>query len=304
MAVVVLYQHPYAHAAQLRLGCACLAGADGGEAGWRALINAGANDFGGISPVTKDYVNPEKPWPHLHSLAAATAAAGKALVPRCCFGPHKQASPSANFTLLDITSLAGEYIHRQVIYWGGSNLWQILCVSYITVTSRLACRLTVYPEVVRAADRWLDSSAGRSSPFAATLRQADGSGFARASPWCPGMAAPEGSSAASEDRSLAPEGSGMAPKGSGMASPKDGSAEASDSAKPPQERFDVGPSMSSEESSAVPEQHAHSSPPAPVTGVVYTNITTGLPNTCLVCGCACISGCQWRSTALSSRWVM
>ena len=59
------------------------AGPDGGEAGWRALIDAGANDFGGISPVTKDYVNPEKPWPHLHSLAAATAAVGKALVPRC-----------------------------------------------------------------------------------------------------------------------------------------------------------------------------------------------------------------------------
>ncbi len=50
--------------------------------GWRAILAAGANDFGGISPVTKDYVNPEKPWPHLHSLAAATAAAGKALVPR------------------------------------------------------------------------------------------------------------------------------------------------------------------------------------------------------------------------------
>ena len=62
--------------------CATYAGADGAEAGWRALIGAGANDFGGISPVTKDYVNPEKPWPHLHSLAAATAAVGKALLPR------------------------------------------------------------------------------------------------------------------------------------------------------------------------------------------------------------------------------
>jgi 2-iminoacetate synthase ThiH len=58
------------------------AGNDDAEVGWRAIINAGANDFGGISPVTKDYVNPEKSWPHLHSLAAATAAAGKALVPR------------------------------------------------------------------------------------------------------------------------------------------------------------------------------------------------------------------------------
>ena len=33
------------------------------RAGRRALLGAGANDFGGVSPVTKDYVNPEKPWP-------------------------------------------------------------------------------------------------------------------------------------------------------------------------------------------------------------------------------------------------
>ena len=135
VALVVSYQHPYAHAALLRPGCACLAGPDGGEAGWRALILAGANDFGGISPVTKDYVNPEKPWPHLHSLAAATAAAGKALVPRYCFGPHKQASLLADFRLLDITSPVGQWIHCQVICWGGSNLWQVLCVCYIAVTS-------------------------------------------------------------------------------------------------------------------------------------------------------------------------
>lgn len=53
------------------------------DLGWRALVNAGANDFGGISPLTKDYVNPEKPWPRIADLAAAVAACGKALVPRC-----------------------------------------------------------------------------------------------------------------------------------------------------------------------------------------------------------------------------
>ena len=36
----------------------------------------------GISPITRDFVNPEAPWPHLRRLAAATAAAGKALLPR------------------------------------------------------------------------------------------------------------------------------------------------------------------------------------------------------------------------------
>jgi hypothetical protein len=37
---------------------------------------------GGVSPVTRDFVNPERPWPHLGPLAAATAAAGKLLLPR------------------------------------------------------------------------------------------------------------------------------------------------------------------------------------------------------------------------------
>lgn len=46
----------------------------------------------------------------------------------------------------------------------------------------------MYPETVKAADQWLDNSAGRSSPFAATMRLADGSGYARSSGWCPGMA--------------------------------------------------------------------------------------------------------------------
>ena len=54
----------------------------GSEGGWQALLDAGINDWGGMSPLTKDYVNPEKPWPHLHALAAATAQTGKALMPR------------------------------------------------------------------------------------------------------------------------------------------------------------------------------------------------------------------------------
>ena len=37
---------------------------------------AGINDWGGISPVTKDHVNPERPWPNLIELKEATADAG------------------------------------------------------------------------------------------------------------------------------------------------------------------------------------------------------------------------------------
>ncbi len=46
------------------------------------LIDAGINDWGGISPVTLDHVNPEAPWPHLEALRRETAAAGKVLVAR------------------------------------------------------------------------------------------------------------------------------------------------------------------------------------------------------------------------------
>ncbi len=46
------------------------------------LIAAGLNDWGGVSPVTPDHVNPEAPWPGLDELARATEAAGKILVQR------------------------------------------------------------------------------------------------------------------------------------------------------------------------------------------------------------------------------
>ncbi|MGA6972163.1 MAG: 7,8-didemethyl-8-hydroxy-5-deazariboflavin synthase CofG [Candidatus Binatus sp.] len=43
------------------------------------FLNAGINDWGGISPLSKDYVNPEAPWPHIEKLGEACARAGFAL---------------------------------------------------------------------------------------------------------------------------------------------------------------------------------------------------------------------------------
>jgi FO synthase len=40
------------------------------------LLLAGINDWGGISPLTPDFINPEKPWPHLEQLRARTESAG------------------------------------------------------------------------------------------------------------------------------------------------------------------------------------------------------------------------------------
>ena len=45
-------------------------------------IDAGINDWGGVSPLTIDWVNPEAPWPALDKLDAVTSAAGFALRPR------------------------------------------------------------------------------------------------------------------------------------------------------------------------------------------------------------------------------
>lgn len=56
--------------------------------GLKALIDAGINDWGGVSPVTPDHVNPEAPWPALASLGVATARAGKVLAPRLAVYPR------------------------------------------------------------------------------------------------------------------------------------------------------------------------------------------------------------------------
>ena len=50
-------------------------------------VAAGVNDWGGVSPVTPDHVNPEAPWPHISQLREATARAGKILVARLTIYP-------------------------------------------------------------------------------------------------------------------------------------------------------------------------------------------------------------------------
>jgi FO synthase len=88
------------------------------------LIEAGINDWGGVSPVTPDHVNPEAPWPQLDVLRHVTESAGKELVER----------------------------------------------------------LAIYPEYVRAIDRWTDPL------FQTTiLRRIDSHGFARVDDWSPGL---------------------------------------------------------------------------------------------------------------------
>jgi len=51
------------------------------------LVAAGLNDWGGVSPVTPDHVNPEAPWPHLEALRDRTAECGKVLTERLAVYP-------------------------------------------------------------------------------------------------------------------------------------------------------------------------------------------------------------------------
>jgi 7,8-didemethyl-8-hydroxy-5-deazariboflavin synthase CofH subunit/7,8-didemethyl-8-hydroxy-5-deazariboflavin synthase CofG subunit len=57
------------------------------------LLAAGIDDWGGVSPLTADHVNPERPWPSLERLRAVTEAAGFALAPRLTVYPEFAAAP-------------------------------------------------------------------------------------------------------------------------------------------------------------------------------------------------------------------
>ena len=77
------------------------------------LLAAGINDWGGVSPVTPDHVNPEAPWPHLDALARATADCGKELVERLALYPayvrdmHRWVDAGLHKALLDATDSDG-----------------------------------------------------------------------------------------------------------------------------------------------------------------------------------------------------
>jgi FO synthase len=71
------------------------------------LLDAGIDDWGGVSPVTADHVNPERPWPALDRLRAVTEAAGFELAPRLTIypeyavAPERWLDPALRFPVLD-----------------------------------------------------------------------------------------------------------------------------------------------------------------------------------------------------------
>ena len=77
------------------------------------LLDAGIDDWGGVSPITADHVNPERPWPSLEKLRDATEKREKALAPRLTIYPEFANSPtkwlddSLHFKVLDRSDAEG-----------------------------------------------------------------------------------------------------------------------------------------------------------------------------------------------------
>jgi FO synthase len=77
------------------------------------LLDAGIDDWGGVSPVTADHVNPERPWPALDRLREVTEARGHTLAPRLTIypdfvlRPERWLDPGLRFPVLDRSDAEG-----------------------------------------------------------------------------------------------------------------------------------------------------------------------------------------------------
>ena len=77
------------------------------------LLDAGIDDWGGVSPVTVDHVNPERPWPDLDRLRAVTEHRGFVLAPRLtaypeyALVPDRWLDPAMRFAVLDRADAEG-----------------------------------------------------------------------------------------------------------------------------------------------------------------------------------------------------
>ena len=77
------------------------------------LLDAGIDDWGGVSPVTSDHVNPERPWPALERLGEVTREHGCQLAPRLtlhpefALDPERWLDPENRFAVLDRSDAEG-----------------------------------------------------------------------------------------------------------------------------------------------------------------------------------------------------
>ncbi len=78
-----------------------------------SLIECGIDDWGGVSPLTPDHVNPERPWPELDRLRVVTEQHGFALAPRLtvypefALAPNRWLDPAMSFPVMDRSDAEG-----------------------------------------------------------------------------------------------------------------------------------------------------------------------------------------------------
>ncbi|HEY1832236.1 MAG TPA: 5-amino-6-(D-ribitylamino)uracil--L-tyrosine 4-hydroxyphenyl transferase CofH [Acidimicrobiales bacterium] len=90
------------------------------------LLAAGIDDWGGVSPVTADHVNPERAWPALDILRSATEAAGHTLAPRLTIYPSFARNPERwlhadlHFPVLDVSD--AEALGRDAAWVSGGEI--------------------------------------------------------------------------------------------------------------------------------------------------------------------------------------
>ncbi len=91
-----------------------------------SLVHAGINDWGGVSPLTPDHVNPESPWPQIDALADQTRAAGKFLqqrltiYPPYAMLPERWLAPELRSHVLKLSDGAG--LGRQDAWLSGTSV--------------------------------------------------------------------------------------------------------------------------------------------------------------------------------------
>lgn len=89
------------------------------------LVDAGINDWGGVSPVTPDFVNPEAPWPNLLELADKTALSGKLLQERLTIYPRyiseHQIWLDKNFHSAVLAAVDGQGLPREDAWLAGQS---------------------------------------------------------------------------------------------------------------------------------------------------------------------------------------
>ena len=92
---------------------------------YQIYLDAGINDWGGVSPLTIDYVNPEAPWPGLRELRDRTHAQGFQLKPRLPVYPEFFVNGSSflsQFMKTKVSALADEegYVQGGIQQYAGN----------------------------------------------------------------------------------------------------------------------------------------------------------------------------------------